>query len=430
MKNKLTRNIGLKIASVFFAVILWMVVTSIDNPIIPATFDDIPVKILNTELITESGRVYEVIDDTDVISRVTIRAPRTVLSEIRKENIIATADVSEISSLDTISIKLTTSIANNDKITSITGSIDTVKLNIEDKRSKALALKATTSGQVPDGYLKGDITTDQNLVRITGPQSVIDQIVKASVDVNVTGMTSDIVTNADIIFYDAEDNVVTDTSNITQNIKSVGVKVSIWQTIDVPVNYNITGEAAFGFRVTGEVEGNGEVVRIAGKSSVLKNITSIEIPAEAEALNISDQREDYVAEVDIRQYLPDGVFLANAEDAVKTVTVHIAPEVSRKLELKEERVRITNIPEGYNASISGLEEGFTIEVVGLSKDVTGIQANNIFGTVDIAEWMRNQEMDEPVPGYYTVEVLFGLPEEVALREPVTVTLHISEIEEL
>lgn len=98
MKNKLTRNIGLKIASVFFAIILWMVVTSVNNPINTKTYDNIPVKLLNTELITESGQIYEVLEDTDVIGRVTIRAPRTVLSEIKEENVIATADVAELSS--------------------------------------------------------------------------------------------------------------------------------------------------------------------------------------------------------------------------------------------------------------------------------------------------------------------------------------------
>lgn len=425
MKNKLTHNIGLKLASVFFAIALWMVVISINDPTITDYYSDVPVKLINTELITDTGQVYEVLDGTDVIDRVAVKAPRSVLKEIKTENIIATADVSELSSLDTISIKLTTDIYNS-KISSITGNIDTVKLKIENKRSKALALKASTSGQIQDGYLVGDITTDQNLVRISGPQSVIDQIAKAAVDVNITGMTSDIVTNADIVLYDVDDNVI-NASNITQNIKSVGVKVSIWQTIDVPVIYHVSGTAAAGYRATGEVEGNGETVKIAGKSNVLKNITEIDIPEEA--IDITDQTGDYVTEVDISQYLPDGVFLASSDDAVKTVTVYIAPEVSKKLEIRQERVRIINLPEGYDASISGLDESFVIEVIGLSRDVSGLQANSINGVVDIEKWMKSQGMDEPVPGYYTVEVDFGLSEDVVLLEPIKVTLHISKLEE-
>lgn len=424
MKNKLTNNIGLKLASVFLAVILWLVVTSIDDPTVPESFYDIPVTLLNTELITDSGRVFDVIDDTDLIGKVTVRGPRSIVRALRAEDIIATADVSELSSLDTISIRLTTNVSSNN--VSLTGSIDTVKLNIENKRNKPLPLKASTSGECEDGYIVGEITTDQNLVRISGPQSIIDKVVKASVNVDVTGMTSDIVTNADIILYDAEDNVI-DAPNIIQNIESVGVKVSILQKVAVTVNFNVSGKPAPGFKETGKIEGNGDVVEIAGKTNIVRNISEIEIPEEI--LDITDQTEDYVTNVDIRQYLPDNVALVNSQDAIRTVTVFIEPEVSKKLEIREERVRVINIPDGYNATISGLEESFIIEAIGLSIDVTGLQASSISGVVDIQKWMQQQRMQEPEPGYYTVEVDFGLPSNVTLLEPVKVTLHISEKEQ-
>ena len=216
MKNRLTRNIGLKLASVFLAVVLWLVVNAINNPTVPQGYYNIPVKLLNTDLITKSGQVYEVMDGTDVISRVTVRAPRSVINQLKEENIIATADVNDISSLDTIAIKLSTDRFGRD-INSITGSIDTVKLKIENEKSKSLALKTTTSGQIADGYLIGDITPDQNLVRISGPESVIEQIVKAQVDIDISGMTSDIVTNAEIKLYDSENNEIKD-DRITQNM--------------------------------------------------------------------------------------------------------------------------------------------------------------------------------------------------------------------
>ncbi len=425
MKNKLTRNISLKLASVFLAVILWLVVNSINNPTVPASYYNIPVELLNTNLITDSGQVYEVLDGTDIISKVTIRAPRSVISELKSENIIATADVNDISSLDTIAIKLSTDRSIKD-INSITGSIDTVKLKIENKKTKALALKATASGQIADGYMVGDITPDQNLVRVSGPESVVEQITKAVVDVAIDGMTSDIVTNAEIKLYDADGNIVVN-DNITQNIKSVGVKVAIWQKISVPVYYSISGVAAQGYQDTGEIDGNGESVTIAGKASVLRNITSIEVPAEA--LDITDQSEDMTKEIDLRQYLPDNVYFENSADALKTVTVHIEAEMTKRLEIRGEKVRISNLPEGYNASISELGESFVIEAVGLSRDVATLQAADISGTVDIGKWMQDGGMSEPQPGYYTVEVDFGLPEGVTLREPVTVTLHISELEQ-
>ncbi len=425
MKNRLTRNVGLKLSSVLLAVVLWLVVNSITNPTVPQTYYNITVKLVNTDLITESGQVYEVLDGTDVINRVVVRAPRSVVSELKDENIIATADVNDISSLDTIAIKLTTDRSNRD-ISSITGSIDTVKLKIENEKMKSLALKTSTSGEVADGYLVGDIITDQNLVRITGPESIVDQITKASVDVEIGGMTNDIVTNAEIKLYDAEDHEVSN-KNITQNIKTVGVKVGIWQKKSVPIIYNVSGIAAQGYRTTGEITGSGENVEIAGKASTLRNISSIEIPAEV--LDITGQTESLVKEIDLRQFLPDNIFLVNSEDAVRTVTVSVEAEISKRLEIRGDRVRMVNMPDGYQVSISELDESFVIEVIGLSRDVATLQAGNITGTVDVARWMQESGMEEPQPGFYTVEVDFGLPENVTLRDAVTVMLHISEPEE-
>lgn len=422
MKNRLTNNIGLKLASVFIAIVIWLVVNSANNPTVSENYYNIPVKLLNTELITDSNQVYEVLDNTDVIGRVTVKAPRSVISELKAENIIATADVSELSSLDTISIKLSTDISSRD-IASITGNLDTVRLNIENKRSKALSLKATVSGEVESGYKIGDISTGQNLVRISGPQSVIDQIVKASVDVDVTGMTSDIVTNAEIKLYDAEDNVV-DARNITQNIKTVDVRVAIGQLVTVPINYTVSGSPAAGFRETGAIDVSGNSVTITGRASVLRNVSSIEIP-----LDITDRTEDLVVQIDLRQYLPDNVSLADTADAYRTATVYIEQEVSRILPIREERVRIINSPEGYNTSISGLDETISLEVSGLPEEVSALQANSISGTVDVEKWMQQQGMEQPEPGFYTVGVDFNLPEGIALLRNVNVTLHISEVEE-
>lgn len=425
MKNKIRFNISLKIISVFFAFLLWMVVNNMNNPTVDKTFRDIPVKLLNTELITDSGQVYEVLDDTDVIDTVTIWAPRSIISSLNASNIVATADVSELSSLDTISIKLSTNLYTND-VESIKGSIDTVKLDIENKRTKTLALKTTLLGEVESGYLVGEVTTEQNLVRISGPDSIISQITKATVEVDVAGFTGDIGTNAEIRLYDADDNLIQD-SRVTQNIKSVGVKINIYETAEVPVYFSTTGTPSSGYRVHGEIESSIESVTLAGKSSVLRNINSIEIPAEA--IDISGQSEDYITEIDIRDYLPENTYLADNAQAKVTVTIHIQREISRKLEISGEKVRVTNIPEGFRASISELGESFAIEVIGFPSDITALYAGNIEGVVDITAWMAGEEMTEPVEGYYQVEIDFNLPDNIRMVEPVMVTMHLSKMEE-
>lgn len=425
MKNKITANIGLKIASLFFSFLLWMAVNNMNDPTIDRSFTNIPVKLLNTELITDTGQVYEVMDNTAVIDRVTVWAPRSVISSLSASNIIATADVSELSSLDTISIKLSTNLYNNN-IERIKSSNDTVKLNIENKKTKTLALKTTVSGKVEDGYLLGDIVPNQNLVRISGPESVIDQIVKASVDVPVTGFTSDIADNAEIKLYDSEDNLIQD-SRIAQNIKTVGVKVSIYRTTEVPVYFSTTGTPAYGYRAAGEPEGSISSIVVAGKENAIKNVSAIEIPGEA--IDISDCTEDYTTEIDIRDYLPDNIFLADTSQSIVRITVDIEPEASKELQIQGDRIEVTNVPEGYKATISGFEENVRIEVRGLTKDIAGLRSADMRGYVDVGKWMRDENITEPAEGYYQVEIDFGLPDDVTIVEPVEVMMHLSKLED-
>lgn len=422
MKNKWTANIGLKIASVFFSIVLWMVGNSIGNPTISQSFYNIPVELENTEAITDSGRVYEVLDDTDVINKVVIRGPRSIVSSLSSENIVATADVSSISSLDTVSIRVTTDV-HQDQINSITSSSDTVKLRIDNKKTKALALSTKITGSVTEGYMVGDIVTDQNLVRLSGPESVVDTITKAVAEIDVSGFTGDIGTSAEIKLYDAGGNVVSDAS-INQNIKSVGVKVTILQTKDVPVIFSTQGEPTMGYQETGVIETDKETIRLSGKSSVLKNIDSIEIPSEV--IDVTGRKDTFSMDVDIRSYLPENVQLVQSEDAQIHVTVYIEAETAKRLELKDSSIVVTNLPDGFEASVSGVEETFIIELIGLSKELDHYQANSMMGTIDTEQIVKNYQLDELKEGFYNMEVDFGLTDDVRLLEPVEVVVHISK----
>ena len=91
MKKRLTNNWGLKLFSIIFAILLWLVVVNVDNPVKTNTFDNIPVKLQNTNLVTDEGLVYEVLDSTDTVT-VSVSAPRSYLELLSKDDIVAVAD--------------------------------------------------------------------------------------------------------------------------------------------------------------------------------------------------------------------------------------------------------------------------------------------------------------------------------------------------
>lgn len=426
MKNRLTKNWGLKLGSFLFAVALWIIGTNINDPVSPYTASDVPVIIKNANLITDNGQVYEVLDGTDVIDTVTILGPRSVIDSLDDSNVVAVADMNDLTSVNTIAIQLSTN-KYNDKLTSIKGSIDSVKLNIEDSQTRSFPLRAGTTGEVREGYMIGDVTTDQNLVKVSGPKSVVSQISKALVEVGVSGFTNNISTDADIHLYD-ENGKEIKSDSIEKSISKVRVNVEILEIKSVPLKFVVTGIPADGYQLTGEIESTRNYVNIAGKSKTLQNINAIEIPENV--IDVTGAREDVTTLIDLKNYLPDGVVLAEEDFSGNiNVTAFVEQETVRTVTIDVENITITGIPEGYEATITEPEDKCEVMLVGLASELNAIAVEEIVATADVAEWFEAEDIEEPDRGNYWIPITVKIADEpIALQKEVQVHVHITEIE--
>lgn len=422
MKKRLTNNWGLKLFSFIFAALLWLVVVNIDNPVKSNTYDNIPVRLQNANLITDEDLVYEVLDSSDTVS-VTVSAPRSYLELLSKDDIVAIADFNNITAANTINITYYSK-RYNDKITNFKGSAESVKLNIEPEKSMKPALKVVPLGDVAEGYIIGKITTDQNQVRISGPESKVSQVAKAVVSVDVSGATSDIVTYSDVKLNDAEDNEIS-TTGIKKNVESIKVSVEILKTETVPIKYSITGTPASGYRQSDEMSGMLTEVMIAGNADTVKNISQIEIPDDV--FNISGKTGDVTTVINLKNYLPEGIRLADSDFNGKiSVTIPIEEEQKKELILAENRIQIINVPEGYTAEIEE-ESDLTLEVAGLQADVSELLVSEIAGTVDFGAYMEQRNISLLEPGTYTVEAAFDFDESITIVEPLKVRVVIEKV---
>lgn len=419
MKNLLTKNLGWKIGSLLIAIIVWILVTTINNPSTSQSYYNIPVELKNTNMITDSGRVFEILDGSNIISKVTIKAPRSIISEIDEDDIVATADVKDISSLDTVSIQLTTK-NFSEQLNSIVASSDVVKLNIENKKSKTLSLSTQILGKVGDGYIVSEVKTDQNLVRLTGAESKINSVASALVEIDVTGFTTDIGTNAEIKLFDKEGRQVSN-EGLTQNIRNVGVHVTILETKEVPVRFTVENTAAQGYSTTGQIDTNKPSVLLAGKPNALKSIEAIDIPEDV--IDVSEQRSDFTVTVNIRNYIPDGVVLVDSTDSMFDVTVHIEPQIGKRIPIEIQDVHIRNVPDDLRATVS-IEANTVLEVIGLADEVNSLNGTNVGAHVDVTRYMNEQGIKELPEGFYSVPVYFGLSDRITILDPIQATLHI------
>ncbi len=426
MKNRLTRNWGLKIASFLSAALLWLVVTNINDPVISYRVADVPVTIKNANLITDRGQVYEVLDGTDVIDAVTVYAPRSIIDALEKSNIVAEADISDLTSVDTVPIKLSTN-KYNDKLDSIRGTIDSVKLNIEEKQIRSLPIRSVATGEVREGYMVGDVTTDQNLVQISGPQSVISQVAKAQAEVDVSGFTNNIWADSDIRFYDDDGNEIK-TANIQRSISKVRVSVEILLLKELPVTCEVTGIPEDGYQYTGEVTFSKETVTVAARSQLLEHVEAIEIPAGV--LDVTDASEDVTTLVDLKEYLPDGVELAEDNFVGRiNVTATIEAEQERAVRVPVGQIRFEGIPDRYKAVITEPANECSIMLTGLQEALNEVTAEDVTASVDLEAWMAREGIEELTEGSYWVPVDAVVANENLRQSGVTeVRMHIIEEE--
>ncbi|MCR5404772.1 MAG: hypothetical protein K6E91_13280 [Butyrivibrio sp.] len=411
--KKLTANWGLKLASLIFAIAVWFLVTNINDPITSVRYTSIPVTLKNTNLITDQGQVFTVLDGSDTISSVTIYAPRSIIDSISQNNVVAYADIQELSSLNTVTIHVETN-KYKDKIDSYVTSSDVVKLSVERKSSKSLALGATTSGALADGYVIGDVITEQNMVRISGPESVVNNIKSATVDVDVTGFTSNIGTDADIILLDGDGNPV-DSNLVSMNIKTVRVNVVIYETKFVPVTYVIKGEPAYGYMSTGRIETTPESIQVAGRSSTIASFD--EIIVDDEWLDISGMTGNLTNTFDIRPYLPTGVNLADKDfNGSVSVTVYISQMQTQTLDVSAANISVEGALEGYNVYVdTTLSDTVPLTVEGLRDAVGSVSQTSVTGTVSVDAILTAQGTDVLEPGTYSADVRWNLPDGVKAK---------------
>ena len=427
MKDRVMNNLGLKILAFFCSIILWFIVMNISDPDSTRTFYDVPVILVNDTIVTEQNKVYEIIDDTDKVD-VVVTAKRSIIDRIGLSDIRVVADFSNLTLSNTIELKLSTAVYNS-SLTSIKADITSMKLNVEDKIQRQFRINATTNGDLDQDYMIGSVTTDTNLVNISGAESIINQVDHVEASVNVSGMISNINTKADLKFYDIDGNLL-DGSKITKNISSVLVSVEILQTKKVALVAEAMGVTAEGFEATGIIETSPESILIAGSNDVLSTIESILIPAEA--INVTGKKETTQTLVNIKDYLPAGVRLANETYSGNvTVTVYIEPLLQDQLVLSKEQIQVNNLPEIYYYEFKGIFaedlETHELEVKGRKALLDQMKITSLVGTVDVNQLIAADET-ELKPGVYKVQPELNLIEGVELVSPFEITIVIKEIE--
>lgn len=423
MKEKLTKNLNLKIIAVLFSVGIWIISININDPYQSKTYS-VTVQLQNMAAMTGAGKYVEIMNNTDEIS-VSVRANRSVLDSFSAANILATADLTEIDENNQVPIKLNTTRISGSKIESIRSDSTYVSLKVEDIRRIQKNIEVTVKNEPAEGYILGKASMEQNALKISGPESEVNKVAKATVTFDLEGATDDLSMLLPIELYDEAGERIID-SRLTVSIEEVQCTATILATKEVPLKFKVSGEAEKGYSWTGEVKGEPAVISIAAKSNILKNINYIDIP---DAIDVSNAKADVKSLIDLKSYLPEGVSFVNPSFSGRVlVTAYVEPEINRKVNLESRRIQLINVPEGMEGKALLEDEVFELNFVGRQSLMAQLNEEEVLGYLDIQEYMSSHNLNELKPGTYVIPLGFDLPDGIVLEENLEIEVEISSIE--
>ena len=425
-KRKITDNIPLKIMSVAVAVVLWLIVVNIDNPIGTNYYTINDVELINKEYVESSdtiGKMCMPEQNQDSI-KIAITASKKIRDKIKVTDISAVADLQQAVSLDTnpvmVPITVTCSVpgvsSNDIKVTP-----QNLSVNLDEKETQEFVVNVSRGDTKPGkDYEVGSLTANPEKVRITGPKTLVNKIDQVNATIELDGNTQDFTQDVNLTIIDKNQEALSDSEmnslRIENNAKVV-VTARLWKIRQgVGISASYVGTPADGYEV-GSVKTVPDTISVAGSTegleSLAENNNVITIPADS--IDISGESKDVEKKISLNNLLPDNVKLTSDSSEDVWVTVNILPVGSKEFDIPTKNIEVKNKPDDLQVTFETAQ--IELRIKSDTKNMDDLDAKK-----DIK---LSIDLDGKKEGNYEVPVKVVLPDGYETVEDVTTEVVIS-----
>ena len=389
MKKNMINKFTLKVLSLIIAILIWLLVRNVDDPIVVRTFYEIPVSIENASYLAENLEIPLLVDGKDTV-KVRVKGARSVVSKLKKEDIKAVADMTQIISKDTtpimVPVEVTgTGISDSD----ITVRPRNIQVDIEKQKSVEKTIAVSTGDTQPDkDYEIGNLKANPEKVTISGPETIINKIDKVVALIDVTGRKeSNIEIKSQLKIYDKNLDELSPKQLEYLNIKEISdntirIQAQFWKVKqNVKIKAEYSGEPKRGYEVD-SINLVPDTISVAGTDEALKKLeqegNTLEIPGKY--IDVTDKAGDFEQNIDLSELLPEDLKLVRDLNSSVIATVKILPYNSRDYEVSVTQIEADNKAEDLDLVFQ--DEQITIRAKAKEQDYESLSAANIQVEID------------------------------------------------
>lgn len=403
MTKLMNRNFAAKLISIFFAMILWLYVMSVVNPVITNEVLNVPAQLMNESILRQSDLV--VFGQPEPAVRVRITGNRDQVQRITRENIEARIDLRGYTE-GTNSIPIEVIVPAG---VEVDWSPKFATIELERIVSKQKEVVVQIEGEPAEGYVLGEPQLRPNLVWVEGPESSVNSVENVVAQMNLEGKEENISLNLPLIAVNSRGEEVT---TVTVRTTLVDVFAPIDQLKSVGVDLDLQVEPAEGYRIMSIIS-EPVTITVKGQQDILAGINTLSTePYLLEALTES-------TEVIIPIVFPRGVSAFDYENVTVRVDVeevleetYVVPrEEFRTQDLDEDLViNQENLPERIEITMSALEsimENLDPRTIQVIIDAEGLDegVHQVTPRIQLPLYMENSvTITEITPAAFEIEL--------------------------
>lgn len=321
------------------AVVVWISAVTASDPDVERVFPT-PIQI---ETIGQDPALVPVGKIATTVN-LTLKAPQSVLDKLIKkpELIRVVADFSGLNA-GTHQVPLQAQI-NLRPVQVVAIDPPALELALEPLTTKIFKVKLGMTGEPAVGYKLGNPAIQPSEVVISGPQSIVDQIVDVRTLVSISNARQNVDTTTQLLPVDGNDQPV---NGATLNPDSVHVLIPITQQggyRDLAVKVVVTGQVASGYRLTNISVAPPVVTVYSADPNMVNALPGF---VETQPLDLNNAKQDI--ETRLTLVLPAGVAVVGEQSVL--VQASISPIMS-SITIANKKVEVLGLDPRLSAEVS------------------------------------------------------------------------------
>lgn len=405
IKKILMHNLKLKIIALFFAVILWVYVMSVIDPVVSRNIDGVAVKIQNLDELDNKNMVMT--SPNNITVSVKVSGRKSKIYDIKAKDIKAQADARGYGEGE---FKAPIFVSVPEGIEELRDYYPKeVLFEFEKIIEKQISVSLETEGAPMKNYKLGNPKISPGAIIVRGPRNLVNSVEKAVVQLSVSESRADIDKILPITIMNAK---MVEMTALKKEPAIVTVHQPVYLTKYVSVKANLIEKVPEDIKML-NYEISPTLVRIYGPQKLLDRLNTLE----SRPVDLSKITETTTEKLNFD--LPDEIFFEKEEDI--NIQFNVAKLIEIEKELKVENIKIQNVKPGHTVSFVNPEELIKIKAKDTQSQIDLLETENFMAYIDVSDLGE---------GSHQVSLSFFNPNHIQIEIPeVQIPIKIKEMSE-